>query len=55
MSSAICFNLDQSKILTSGNVLPLLHLVEYIVLDNLRLKAFEDGKLNMDLNHENFV
>ena len=27
MSSAICFNLDQSKILSSGNVLTLCHII----------------------------
>ena len=34
MSSAICFNLDQSKILSSGNRLMQLHTIQMNVTNN---------------------
>ena len=42
MSSAICFNLDQSKILSSGNGLS----VQSHLITALRKKAFENGMVN---------
>ena len=41
MSSAICFNLDQSKILSSGN-----ELTNYKILDFSKLKTYANDKLN---------
>ena len=38
MSSAICFNLDQSKILSSGNGLTLYKMTKF--------KRFADDKMN---------
>ena len=43
MSSAVCFNLDQSKILSSGNGLTLPNDK---ILDWTKLKPFEDVKIN---------
>ena len=42
VSSAICFNLDQSKILSSGN-----GLTENKILATSKLKAFSDNNANM--------
>ena len=42
MSSAICFNSDQSKILSSGNGLKIEQDV-----DRSKLKEFEDDVLNV--------
>ena len=44
MSSAICFNLDQSKILTSGNELTLL--LDKKIVDLSKQKAFAYSRLN---------
>ena len=43
MSPAICFNFDQSKILSSGNELTLPN---HTILDMIKLKAFTDDKIN---------
>ena len=43
MSSAICFNLDQSKILSPGNGLTLYHTIK--ILDWSKLKPFTDDKI----------
>ena len=42
MSSAICFNLDQSKILSSGNGLSPVSLTLFLVLTCLQYKSFEN-------------
>ena len=42
MLSATCFNLDQSKTLSSGN-----ELTNNKILDYTRLKAFSDTKINV--------
>ena len=54
MLSAICFNLDKSKILSSGNELKVWKignrfnsLANNKILDWLKLKAFADDKINM--------
>ena len=45
MSSAICFNVDQSKILSSGN-----GLTDEKILGLPKLKAFADNKSNVTQN-----
>ena len=42
LSSAICFNLDQSELLSSGNGLTLSQLTKY----KFKLMAFADHKFN---------
>ena len=44
MSSAICFNLDQSKILSFGNG---LHVTQNKIVDLSYSKAFADDKSNV--------
>ena len=41
MSSAICFNLNQSKILSSGNSLTLYHTIQATLSKNNSLKEKE--------------
>ena len=46
MQSAICFNLDQSKILSSGNGLRLFNsLPNKKILNQSKFKAFADNKI----------
>ena len=45
MSSAICFNLDQSKILSSGKGLTLYQNEKF--LDQSKLKAFAEDTKNV--------
>ena len=47
MSSAICFNLDQSKILSSGNGLSLYQTKK---VDLLKIKAYADDKSKITQN-----
>ena len=47
MSSAICFNLEQSKILSSGN--GLTHY-QTTILDSSKLKEFADNNFKFDEN-----
>ena len=48
MSSAICFSLDLSKTLSSGNVLTPYRMKKTLSL--LKLKASADEKLNVTQN-----
>ena len=45
VSSAICFNLDQSKILSFGNGLTPYHTRK--ILDQSKFQALSDNKINM--------